>query len=83
MFNIGHDRPSDFLTLAEAIVEAAGQGRIAFTPFSPERKAQEPGDFYTDIAKISGVTGWRPQTSLAAGVAATIAYYREHKEHYW
>ncbi len=83
VFNIGHDRPSDFLTLAEAIVEAAGQGRIAFTPFSPERKAQEPGDFYTDIAKISGVTGWRPQTSLAAGVAATIAYYREHKEHYW
>lgn len=83
VFNIGHDAPSDFLTLAETIVAAAGSGKIAFTPFSPERKAQEPGDFYTDIAKISRVTGWRPQTALADGVAATIAFYRQNKEHYW
>ncbi len=83
VFNIGHDAPSDFLTLAETIVAAAGSGKIAFTPFSPERKAQEPGDFYTDIAKISRVTGWRPQTALADGVAASIAFYRQNKEHYW
>jgi UDP-glucose 4-epimerase len=83
VFNIGHDVPSDFLTLAETIVETAGTGHIAFTPFSPERKAQEPGDFYTDIAKISRVTGWRPTTPLGDGVAETIAFYRQNREHYW
>lgn len=83
VFNIGHDAPSDFLTLAEAIVAAAGTGRLAFTPFSAERKAQEPGDFYTDIGKISRVTGWRPATRLADGVARTLSFYRENREHYW
>ncbi|EFL50844.1 NAD-dependent epimerase/dehydratase [Solidesulfovibrio fructosivorans JJ]] len=83
VFNIGHDAPSDFLTLAETIVAQAGSGELTFTPFSPERKAQEPGDFYTDISKINRVTGWRPSTALAGGVAETIAYYRENREYYW
>ena len=83
VFNIGHDAPSDFLTLAECIIEAAGTGDIAFTPFSPERKAQEPGDFYSNIAKITRVTGWRPTTPLAEGVAATLEFYRANQEHYW
>jgi len=83
VFNIGHDAPSDFLTLAETIVEAAGTGSLAFTPFSAERKAQEPGDFYTDIGKISRVTGWRPVTRLADGVARTLDFYRQNREQYW
>ena len=83
VFNIGHDAPSDFLTLAQCIIETAGAGDIAFTPFSPERKAQEPGDFYSNIAKITRVTGWRPTTPLADGVAATLAFYRANQEHYW
>lgn len=83
VFNIGHDRPSDFLTLAETILAEAGTGALAFTPFSAERKAQEPGDFYTDIAKISRVTGWRPATDLATGVARSLEFYRRNREHYW
>lgn len=83
VFNIGHDMPSDFLTLAETIVTQADSGQLAFTPFSPERKAQEPGDFYTDIAKISRVTGWRPTTPLDEGVAQTLAFYRQNREYYW
>ena len=83
VFNIGHDSPSDFLTLAETIVAEAGTGRLAFTPFSAERKAQEPGDFYTDIAKINQITGWRPGTSLSQGVARSLEYYRQNREHYW
>ncbi len=83
VFNIGHDTPSDFLTLAQTIVAVAGAGTFTFAPFSAERKAQEPGDFYTDIAKINRVTGWRPATCLEEGVARTVAYYRGCKEHYW
>jgi len=83
VFNIGHDMPSDFLTLAETILAEAGTGRIDFTPFSEERKAQEPGDFYTDIAKIQRVTGWRPVTALAEGVARSLDFYRQNREQYW
>jgi UDP-glucose 4-epimerase len=83
LFNVGHDQPSNFLELARTIVEVAGTGSYRFAPFSPERKAQEPGDFYTDITKISQVTGWRPTVSLQDGVRRTVEYYRAHKEHYW
>jgi len=83
VYNVGHDQPSNFLEMAHAIVESAQTGRIEHTPFSAERQAQEPGDFYTDIAKIHAATGWTPATSLQDGVAKTVDFYRQHKEHYW
>lgn len=83
VFNVGHDQPSNFLELTRTIVDVAGTGRYHHTPFSPERKAQEPGDFYTDITKINRVTGWKPVTGLKEGVRQTIEYYRMYKERYW
>jgi len=83
IFNVGVDVPTDFVHLAEAIVRAAGSGRWELTPFSPERKAQEPGDFYSDITKISTLLGWRPQVSLEEGLRGTVDYYRAFRAHYW
>ncbi|CAG0999157.1 UDP-glucose 4-epimerase [Anaerolineae bacterium] len=83
VFNVGLDQPTTFLELAQTMIEVAGTGTWAFAPFSPERKAQEPGDFYSDISKIKRIVGWQPRTSLAVGLAQTIAYYRAHKAHYW
>lgn len=83
IFNVGLDHPTNFVQLAEAIVRIAGTGRWEFAPFSAERKAQEPGDFYSDISKIRRVTGWEPETSLEEGLRRTIDYYRRYKEHYW
>lgn len=83
VYNIGRDDASNFRELAETIVAAAGTGAWEFTPFSPERKAQEPGDFFTDIGKIRRTVGWSPRTFLADGVEKTIEYYRRHKENYW
>jgi len=57
--------------------------KIVHTEFTPERKAQEPGDFYSDISKIGRLTGWKPATSLEDGVRATVAFYRQHRSHYW
>ena len=64
VFNVGHDRPSSFLELAQMIVEISGSGRWEFAEFSPERAAQEPGDYYSDITKIRSVVGWEPRFSL-------------------
>jgi len=83
IFNVGVDRPNTFSELAEEIVRAAGSGHWRLAPFSEERRAQEPGDFYSDITKIRTLLGWEPQTSLAVGLTRTVEYYRQHRSQYW
>lgn len=83
IFNVGSDIPVNFLQLVQTIIETAGRGQWKFAEFSAERKAQEPGDFYSDIAKINKFIGWRPKTSLKEGLAKTIEYYAEFGQHYW
>lgn len=83
IFNVGSDIPVSFLELVEAIVKVAKRGHWKFTEFSAERKAQEPGDFYSDISKIERMTGWRPNTDLETGIAKTIEFYEKHRDHYW
>lgn len=83
VLNVGIDTPTDFIELADTLIDVAGTGRWEFAPFSPERKAQEPGNFYSDISKIRRLVGWEPRTSLRDGLAATVDFYRTHKSHYW
>lgn len=83
VFNVGNSRAYTFRELAETIVNVAGTGAWEFAPFSPERAAQEPGDFCSDIRKIQRAVGWTPRTSLERGISRTIAFYREHKDRYW
>lgn len=84
VINIGHDKPDTFVHLVGTIVRVAGKkASYQFTPFSAERKAQEPGDFASDITKIKKLTGWVPTTLLPTGIKKTIAYYRKYKKHYW
>ncbi|HEX7253515.1 MAG TPA: SDR family NAD(P)-dependent oxidoreductase, partial [Thermoanaerobaculia bacterium] len=60
ILNVGHDRASTFLEVAELLRELVPGARIEFTDFTPERRAQEPGDFLSDITKIRNVLGWEP-----------------------
>lgn len=83
IFNVGSDIPVSFLELVKTIVGVAGSGKWQYAEFSPERKAQEPGDFYSDINKIERMTGWRPTTSLEEGLKKTIEFYSHHRDHYW
>jgi UDP-glucose 4-epimerase len=83
IFNVGSDIPVSFLELVKTIIEVAGQGAWHYAEFSPERKAQEPGDFYSDVSKIYRIAGWKPTTNLADGLNKTIAFYRENQEKYW
>jgi len=83
VFNIGSDIPSCFLELAQTVIAVAGTGSLEMVPFTPERAAQEPGDYLSDISRIEAVTGWRPRTPLAQGIERTIEYYRRNKSWYW
>ena len=83
VLNVGIDQPHNFIELAEILIEVAGTGRWELVPFSPERKAQEPGDFYSDISKIRQLVGWGPRTALKDGLRQTVDFYRRYKQHYW
>ncbi len=82
ILNVGVDVPTTFRALAEELRALTGTP-WEFAPFSAERKAQEPGDFYSDVSKIRRLLGWRPRTSLREGLERTLAYYRVNKAHYW
>ncbi len=83
VLNVGNDTPTTFLELVETLIQVAGTGRWHYAPFSPERAAQEPGDFYSDITRIRTITGWQPKTALEDGLRQTVEYYRQHKPRYW
>lgn len=82
VLNVGGGEPTTFREVAETLSSLTG-ARWEFTPFSAERKAQEPGDFYSDISKIRRLLGWAPRTALAEGLERTIAFYRVNRAHYW
>lgn len=83
VINVGSDQPSNFLELAQAICRHVPEARIVFTEFTPERKAQEPGDFYSNIDKISRLVGWQPTTSLDEGIRRTVEFYQAERNSYW
>jgi UDP-glucose 4-epimerase len=83
ILNVGHDRPSTFLEVAELLRELVPGTRIEFTEFTPERKAQEPGDFVSDITKIRRLLGWEPRTALREGLEKTVAFYRDRRAEYF
>ncbi len=83
IFNVGAGEYATFKGFADELIRIAGTGRWEFAPFTPERAAQEPGDFYSDIERIRAAVGWEPRTPLADGICRTVEFYREHKAHYW
>ena len=83
VFNVGVDSPTNFLELAQLLTRVCDGATWEYAPFTPERKAQEPGDFYSDITKIRTLVGWEPTTALEDGMAETLAFYRTHRDKYW
>jgi UDP-glucose 4-epimerase len=81
--NVGNDRSSTFLDVAEILRDLVPKTEIVFTDFTPERKAQEPGDFVSDISKIRRLTGWAPRVELRDGLARTVDFYRERRAEYF
>jgi len=83
VFNLGGDEHISLAELADLLVGLAGSGSVRVVPFPPDRKAIDIGDFYADYGKIERALGWRPSIGLTSGLERTLAYYREHGDHYW
>ncbi|HEY2944269.1 MAG TPA: NAD-dependent epimerase/dehydratase family protein [Vicinamibacteria bacterium] len=82
VFNLGGDAPVSLLELAKTMVDIAGAGSYVLTPFPPERKRIDIGDFYADTTKIRKALGWAPRVPLREGLQRTIDYYRRHRDRY-
>ena len=83
ILNVGHDRASTFLEVAEILRDLVPGTSIAFTDFTPERRAQEPGDFVSDISKIRRLLGWEPRVALGDGLARTVEFYDPRRADYF
>jgi UDP-glucose 4-epimerase len=82
IYNLGDSEVVHLGGLAEMLVEL-GVGTYRVVPFPPDRKAIDIGDYYADFTKIHVELGWRPTVPLREGIARSLEYFREHREHYW
>jgi CDP-glucose 4,6-dehydratase len=77
-FNAGGDRPHSVREVVDLIVEVSGSEVAAeYGPGLPEGEIQ---DQYLDSAKLTAMTGWRPEVDLRAGLLRTLEWYRDHRE---
>ena len=83
VYNLGGPAPVSLYDLAHLIVALTGQGSVQSIPWPEDRKRIDIGDVYSSYAKIEAALGWQPVTDLRTGLAATVAYYQQHWQHYW
>ncbi|NWG93135.1 MAG: GDP-mannose 4,6-dehydratase [Parvularculaceae bacterium] len=73
VFNLGNDRPEELMTLVSLLEKELGiEAKKVF-------KGMQKGDVertWADISKARALLGYQPKTSLADGVARTIAWRR-------
>lgn len=79
--NVGGREALALVDMARILV-AEGGGEVRFRPFPEGHKAIDIGSFSTDNSFIRETLGWEPQVSFQEGARRTLAYYREHQEHY-
>ncbi len=81
--NIGGDRVISLRDTADLLVAATGpSARYDIREFPAERKKIDIGDYYAADDAFRAATGWAPAVPLEAGLARTIAFYREHLSRY-
>ena len=83
VFNLGGPEPISLRALLDLLIEVTGRGSYRLVPFPEEQKAIDIGSVYADFAKIERALGWRPRTDLREGLERTVAFYRDHRVHYW
>jgi UDP-glucose 4-epimerase len=74
LVNLGYGEEIRIDALARLVLQAAGRPDLK-PIFEPERPGDVPR-LWVDPAKLRRITGWKPRTTPAAGLAATVEYYR-------
>jgi UDP-glucose 4-epimerase len=83
VFNLGSSEVVGLKDLAKLMVDLGHGGTYELIPFPPERKAIDIGDYFSDFSLIEKELSWSPKVGLREGLLKTMAYYHDHKKHYW
>jgi len=82
-YMLGSGVSTRFIDVIQMIIETTGTRQsVQKVPRPAERAAIEIGDYEVSIDKIRRQLGWAPKIGLREGLEKTVAYYREHLEHY-
>lgn len=82
VYNLGGE-PISLLELTKLMIKVNKKGKYTITPFPPEKKRIDIGDYYGDYTKIKTELGWEPHVTLTTALRRTFAYNRQHRAHYW
>jgi dTDP-glucose 4,6-dehydratase len=75
---VGSGREASIEEIADTVLAATGQPESLKT-IGPDRPGHDRR-YLLDSTKIRTELGWRPQVDFDEGIAATIAWYREHQD---
>lgn len=82
IFNLGGRRSVRLIDFADLLIEINGGGSYELVPFPEDRKRIDIGDYHGDYHRIERELGWEPKVDLREGLTRTLAYYRQHLQHY-
>jgi UDP-glucuronate 4-epimerase len=75
IFNIGNSNSVNLMDYVAALEQALGRkARIEYLPMQPGDVART----WADTSALAAAVGYRPATSVADGVAAFVAWYRDY-----
>ncbi len=78
IFNLGHPDGLGLVDIARLVVAAAdGASDVSLVPWPTDEARIDIGSFRGDYAKAKRVLGWEPEITFVAGIAATMAFYRD------
>lgn len=79
-YNVASGREVSILTLAERVVAEVGSGSISFVDDFRYREGEEGLRTWLSIEKARDAFGYRPRVTLDEGLAATVDWYRSHRQ---
>jgi len=80
--NLGSSEVVNLADLAAMLTALEPCASWSLTPFPPERKAIDIGDYYSDFSLAQDLLFWTPSVPLAEGLRRTVEYFREHLDAY-
>lgn len=81
IFNVGSGVQHSLGEVVSLIGEIIGNG-IEPVWGAAARRRVEPHSWVADMGRTKRATGWEPSTQLRAGLRSTVAWLRDHLEHY-
>jgi len=76
VYNVGADPTTTVRAMAEAVVRAAGRGRVTSVAWPEDARRVEPGDVELDLSRTRADLGWSPCVGLDEGLARTVRFLR-------